>query len=115
MQTEIDKLMEQIDAIEKELSSYAEVRSKINSLNGQLTSTKNKIKNLKSATMENDQKERIVTPGGYEFTVSKEIKRKVTRADIERMKKDGVYEKYTSLKPSIKMKSGSEDDDDEKP
>lgn len=104
MQDEINELLKQIDSLNEELSSYSDTRSKIFSIMGRITSTKNKIKKLKSNTMEYGQEERLFTPNNSELIISKKETRKVRKADLERMKKDGVYEKYTSPTLSVEIK-----------
>jgi len=100
MQDEIKDLLKQIDSLNDELSSYADVHSKIKFIMSQIRLTNNKIKKLESNTVEkNGQEIVLITPENTEITVflTEEI-------DKKRMKKDGIYEKYLKRKPSIKMK-----------
>jgi len=97
----IKELLNQIDSLNEELSSYDDVLSKINSIRKRKSAAKSKLKKIMSNELERNQKARLISPNNNEYIISKESTEKL---DIARMKKDGIYEKYVLPVEAVKIK-----------
>jgi|GEM_PF-269053 len=98
---DLKTLMMEYAELDKELSRYADVSKEISEIEKEMNSRKEAIKEQMMPMFEPGQKKYIEEEGGLKFSVTRSMKDDV---DKDRMKEDGVYDKYLKQKESFTLR-----------
>jgi hypothetical protein len=97
---DLKTLMSEYAELDKELDTYADVSEKISVIKKGMDERKEAVREYMMQMFEPGQKKRVEEEGHLKFSVTRSVR---TDLDRDRMKEDGVYDKYLKEKESFTL------------